>query len=129
MEIMLVLYRTMESLGMEWCAKTPLPSITRELQDMSFEERQQVLDALTEDIFFAQTQCILYNRRVRLDLQLYRVDDQSYLVDFRNVGYELATPPSTTDPGPAPVALRRDTKCPFLFFDAVFRLIVELAGG
>lgn len=29
----------------------------------------------------------LANPQVRMDLQLYRVDDQNYLVDFRNFGY------------------------------------------
>ena len=160
MEIMLVLYRTMESLGMEWCPKTPLPSVSRGLHNMSVEERNQVLDALNEDIFYAQTQCILYGRKVRMDLQLYRVDDQSYLVDFRNVGYLMSqpeapasaaaasaafdssvettmapaaslasVPPATPSLPPSSVTLRRDTQSPFLFFDAVFRLIVELAGG
>lgn len=160
MEIMLVLYRTMESLGMEWCPKTPLPSVSRGLHNMSAEERNQVLDALNEDIFYAQTQCILYGRKVRMDLQLYRVDDQSYLVDFRNVGYLMSqpeapasaaaasaafdssvettmapaaslasVPPATPSLPPSSVTLRRDTQSPFLFFDAVFRLIVELAGG
>ena len=77
---------------MEWCPKTPLPSVSRGLHNMSVEERNQVLDALNEDIFYAQTQCILYGRKVRMDLQLYRVDDQSYLVDFRNVGYLMSQP-------------------------------------
>jgi len=126
MEIMLVLYRTMEALGMEWCPKTPLPPIARGLEQMTTEERQQVLDALNEDIFYAQTQCMLYHHKVRLDLQLYKADAHSYLVDFRHVGYAL-TP---EDGAPASAgALQRDVPNPFLFFDAVFRLIVELAGA
>ena len=117
MEIMLVLYRTMESLGMQWCPKAPLPSMSR---------------ALNEDIFYVQTQCILCHHKVCMDLQLYRVADQSYLVDFRNVGYALASPTcpkGSSSISSSSVALRRDTPSPFLFFDAVFRLIVALAGG
>lgn len=132
MEIMLVLYRTMETLGMEWTAKTKLPPIARGLDDMTSDERQQVLSALNEDIFYAQAQCVLYERVVRLDLQLYKVDAHSYLVDFRNVGYAMtpaALEKSDTAPSPTALALRRDVQCPFLYFDAVFRLIVELAGG
>ena len=87
MEIMLVLYRTMDSLGMQWCPKAPLPSMSRDLDDMSAKERQDVLSALNEDIFYVQTQCILCHHKVCMDLQLYRVADQSYLVDFRNLGY------------------------------------------
>lgn len=132
MEIMLVLYRTMESLGMQWCPKAPLPSASCDLDQMSIEERQDVLNALNEDIFYAQTQCILGNHKVCMDLQLYRVADQSYLVDFRNVGYAMASP--TCPKGGSSIksssmALRHDTPSPFLFFDAVFRLIVALAGG
>lgn len=130
MEIMLVLYRTMEALGMEWCPKTPLPPIARGLDQMTTDERQQVLDALNEDIFYAQTQCHLYHHKVRLDLQLYKADANSYLVDFRHVGYALMPEADgdTTSP-PAAGALQRDVPNPFLFFDAVFRLIVELAGA
>lgn len=29
-----------------------------------------------------------------MDLQLYRIDDQNYLVDFRNLGYRSIKPPS-----------------------------------
>ena len=140
MEIMLELYRTMQALGMEWCNKTPLPPIQGSLEDMTSDERQAVLDALNEDIFFAQTQCVLYGIRIRMDLQLYRVDSKSYLVDFRNIGYAAAEPgepdtanrlvPSGDESLPRRSSdLRRDVNCPFLFFDAAFRLIVELAGG
>ena len=31
--------------------------------------------------------------QVRMDLQLYRVDSQNYLVDFRNIGYYMASEP------------------------------------
>lgn len=132
MEIMLVLYRTMEQLGMEWCSKTPLPPVSRGLDALSPKEKQQVLDALTEDVFYAQTQCVMYDRTVRMDLQLYRADANSYLVDFRNVGYAM-TPAALDAYGiessPTALALCRDVQSPFLFFDVVFRLIVELAGG
>lgn len=65
LEIMLVLYRTMESLGMEWCSKTPLPPVPPHAERMSPEERQQVLDKLDEGLFHVQAQCMLFNRRVR----------------------------------------------------------------
>lgn len=128
MEIMLVLYRTMEALGMEWCPKTPLPPISRGLDNLTTDERQQVLDALNEDIFYAQTQSRLFHHKIRMDLQLYKADAHSYLVDFRHVGYALAaeTPSSSAS---TEGALHRDVPSPFLFLDAVFRLIVELAGG
>ena len=78
--------------------------------------------------------------QIRLDLQLYRVDAHSYLVDFRNVGYghvalgdEAAAAAGAGAGGATATAkslsLRRDVNSPFLFLDATFRLIVELAGG
>lgn len=126
MEIMLELYRTMQALNMEWSPKTPLPPVSRGLENLDENERQQVLDALNEDVFYAQTQCNLMNLKIRMDLQLYRVDANSYLVDFRHVGYAKTTDPKNPN---KPEVLRRDVNSPFLFFDAAFRLIVELAGS
>lgn len=121
MEIMLELYRTMQALGMEWCAKPPLPGLPRSMEHALPEERQRALDSLAEDIFFVRTRCVLYGIQIHMDLQLYRVDEHSYFVDFRDVG--CAT--RARDPA-GPV---RDIRSPFFFFDAAFRLIVELAGG
>ncbi|WFD32209.1 non-specific serine/threonine protein kinase [Malassezia sp. CBS 17886] len=132
MEIMLELYRTMQALGMEWCTKTPLPPVAGGLDQLSAEERQQLLDALDEDVFHAQTQCVLHNVKIRMDLQLYRVDAHSYLVDFRNVGYAaVGSPhdPAAPTCGDSSFDVRRDVNSPFLFFDAAFRLIIELAGA
>ncbi|WFD43097.1 non-specific serine/threonine protein kinase [Malassezia psittaci] len=131
MEIMLELYRTMQALNMEWSPRTPLPPVSEGLDNLSEEQRHQVLDALNEDVFCAQTQCVLMNLQVRMDLQLYRVDANSYLVDFRHVGYSKKpdTTKDTNQPFQQAVVLRRDVNSPFLFFDAAFRLIVELAGS
>ena len=40
-----------------------------------------------------------------MDLQLYRVDSQNYLVDFRNIGYYLASENDTKPEVVRPVAL------------------------
>lgn len=129
MEIMLELYRTMQALNMEWAPKTPLPPVSAGLENMTSDERQQVLDALNEEVFYAQTQCVLMGVKIRMDLQLYRVDSNSYLVDFRNVGYARTTDLDADAQNGEVNALRRDVNSPFLFFDAAFRLIVELAGS
>lgn len=128
MEIMLELYRTMQALGMEWTTKPPLP---RSMEHATHAERQQALESLGEDIFYARTRCVLYGVQIHMDLQLYRVDEQSYFVDFRNVGYTKITKDGTprADGPLTPAALLRDINSPFFFFDAAFRLIVELAGG
>lgn len=36
-----------------------------------------------------------------MDLQLYRIDDQNYLVDFRNLGYRPIKPEGVTTSGPS----------------------------
>lgn len=40
-------------------------------------------------LFFIETRCRLDDVMVRMDLQLYSIDSENYLVDFRNVGYKL----------------------------------------
>ena len=129
MEIMLELYRTMQALNMEWSPKTPLPPVSGGLENLTSDERQQVLDALNEDVFYAQTQCVLMNIKIRMDVQLYRVDANSYLVDFRHVGYAKTANEQDHKSDTSDMTLRRDVNSPFLFFDAAFRLIVELAGS
>jgi len=86
---------------------------------------------------------------VRMDLQLYRIDDQNYLVDFRNLGYrpikkdspvmgqsEFGMPNTANElwarkPGEmrrATEAVRgKEVSSPYLFLECAVRLIVELA--
>ncbi len=92
-----------------------------------------------------------------MDLQLYRVDDENYLVDFRNVGYYRTDPDqpgfararrgSQQDEGKEPRSGQQggdhvnkgddeednsniqEVCSPFLFLEAACRLIVDLAGG
>lgn len=94
--------------------------------------------------------------QVRMDLQLYRVDDQNYLVDFRNVGYypltegpnnggATATPPTdgsaVAGSVPAGSLPKKDAATanihpaasgvqgPFHFLEMACQLIAELASG
>lgn len=89
-----------------------------------------------------------------MDLQLYQLDDDNYLVDFKHQGYYRASkePGATkfdraSSPPPSSISShssvygsereyrRRDiddidnTVSPFLFMDTACRLILELAGG
>lgn len=87
-----------------------------------------------------------------MDLQLYRIDDLNYLVDFRNLGYRaikketpsvsqsseaLAEMPNTADEIRArKPEVRKHTasrngaevSSPYLFLECAVRLIVELAS-
>jgi carbon catabolite-derepressing protein kinase len=123
MEVMLEIYRTLKSLGMEWrkkpeaLMKGPLGGASggdggeggggekkKAKKDYAAEEK------LARGLFFVETRCRVRDVVVRMDLQLYRVDSQNYLVDFRNVGYyrtpsspstgfaRLVVPPSSSHP-------------------------------
>jgi carbon catabolite-derepressing protein kinase len=45
------------------------------------------IDKAAQGLFFVETRARYNDIMVRMDLQLYRVDDQNYLVDFRNMSY------------------------------------------
>lgn len=91
-----------------------------------------------------------------MDLQLYQVDEDNYLVDFKHQGYYKASklpgamkfdrapspPPSSASASSGGSTfcvdrehrLRAKDECdntvsPFLFMDTACRLILELAGG
>lgn len=94
MEIMLELYRTLQVLGMEWRAKAPNAKGKDgeeggddEHQQQAGEKHQHDDSGRGEDLFFVETRWKVNDVVVRMNLQLYRVDEANYLVDFRNVGY------------------------------------------
>ncbi len=88
MEIMLELYRTLQALGMEWRQR---PELEKTLQEKKEKGESNSYDDATkgQDLFFLETRWKVGEVLVRMDLQLYRVDANNYLVDFRNVGYAL----------------------------------------
>ncbi|WVN88832.1 uncharacterized protein L203_104046 [Cryptococcus depauperatus CBS 7841] len=118
MEVMLEIYRTLNILGMQWRKKdVPLPDIggappggySEEVETVLEEwkdknqERPQMgkkapnkKDAMAQEkaaqgLYHVETRARYGDVMVRMDLQLYRVDDQHYLVDFRNLGYYMVT--------------------------------------
>lgn len=86
-----------------------------------------------------------------MDLQLYQIDDENYLVDFKHQGYYKASqrpgaqrfdrgptpPPSSPSDGGSTYSVDRpreveesdNTVSPFLFMETACRLIIELASG
>ncbi|CAG8478642.1 1430_t:CDS:10 [Diversispora eburnea] len=66
LEVMLEIYRALKNIGMEWKTIDPFHVRCRYIYDSGLQ--------------------------VKIDLQLYRLNINNYLVDFKNVGYEL---PST----------------------------------
>jgi carbon catabolite-derepressing protein kinase len=95
MEIMLELYRTLQVLGMEWRAKPQDEKVKgegdkdKEASNGRHEakDNQDDQSGPAEDLFFIETRWKVDNIIARMNLQLYRVDETNYLVDFRNVGY------------------------------------------
>ncbi|TIB81684.1 Pkinase-domain-containing protein [Wallemia mellicola] len=89
MEVMLEIYRTLKSLGMEW-KKKDLPA-----KPPNSNAHQDDLQ-IPQDLFFVETRSRIKNVIIRMDLQLYRVDESNYLVDFRLVDY-FPIPPTSED--------------------------------
>ncbi|UZJ57030.1 hypothetical protein CBS101457_006350 [Exobasidium rhododendri] len=103
MEIMLELYRTLQVLGMEWRAKPTKDKEERSKGEDSSNngnnssssnnkgeggnEKKDDATSSGEELYFIETRWKVEEVIVRMNLQLYRVDETNYLVDFRNVGY------------------------------------------
>ncbi|PWN31029.1 Pkinase-domain-containing protein [Jaminaea rosea] len=130
MEIIMELYRTLEALGMEWRVKKA-PRTARQGEDVSQQGQQQpntdtqaaagesssketgsdnALPGASTELFFIETRWRVENVIVRMDLQLYSVDSNNYLVDFRNVAYVRLdpTPPRTQESSNEDLAELRD---------------------
>lgn len=111
MEIMLELYRTLQVLGMEWREKpydkrkddeqgkedtgaTSTDTQTHTDAQDHGKKAPSKHEARPEELFFIETRWKVQNIIVRMNLQLYRVDESNYLVDFRHVGYSFVRPPA-----------------------------------
>ncbi|KAL8286785.1 hypothetical protein RQP46_004313 [Phenoliferia psychrophenolica] len=156
MEVMLEIYRTLKVLKMEWKPKVRNPEDGQGGEDEEpkkrrrREEEERVKKA--QELYFVETRCRMDDVMVRMDLQLYRIDDSNFLVDFRNLGYRAipsASPtisqsstfvetPNTADelrarkpnfvPGRKPGKTGAEVSSPYLFLECAVRLIVELAS-
>nr|XP_019047640.1 CAMK/CAMKL/AMPK protein kinase [Kwoniella bestiolae CBS 10118]OCF26570.1 CAMK/CAMKL/AMPK protein kinase [Kwoniella bestiolae CBS 10118] len=103
MEVMLEIYKTLNVLGMQWKKKEDiaLPEIGGAPPGGYTEEVEAALEQFAEEtgarpksaqsLYHVETRARYGDVIVRMDLQLYRVDDQHYLVDFRNLGYYMVT--------------------------------------
>ena len=119
---MLEIYRTLKLLGFEWKAKTPerafdmtsygplegvLNGNGHQRVHHSYDEpvnpnedpkkrkrrEEEEFNKKAQALFFIETRCKLDDVVVRMDLQLYTIDAENYLVDFRNLGYKRTRPP------------------------------------
>lgn len=62
-----------------------------EASKRKMKKRQEEEDFVkkAQALYFIETRCKLDDVMVRMDLQLYSIDPENYLVDFRNLGYRL----------------------------------------
>ncbi|WVQ97489.1 hypothetical protein IAU59_004603 [Kwoniella sp. CBS 9459] len=120
MEVMLEIYKTLNVLGMQWRKKEGInlpeiggapPGGYSEEVEAAIEQWQEendgqrpvmgkkppskkeasAQDKAAQSLYHVETRARYGDVIVRMDLQLYRVDDQHYLVDFRNLGYYMVT--------------------------------------
>ncbi|KAF7307505.1 Non-specific serine/threonine protein kinase [Mycena indigotica] len=155
MEVMLEIYKTLQSMGMEWKKKTNLGSLGRPPRERDrhvYDERRDEDLRAASSIFCIETRARVQDIVVLMNINLYNVDAQNYLVDFHHKkSYRASTAPDAGkfDPavkespingevdsiaassrsmaelyGPAEEAVMS----PFVFMDLATRLILELAG-
>ncbi|KAI7954336.1 hypothetical protein MJO28_004736 [Puccinia striiformis f. sp. tritici] len=153
MTVMLEIYRTLQTLGFEFKRKdlnsnkdsyldeTPEEPLTETESEKRRRKRKVEEDKVkqAQDLYFIETRCRLDNVVVRMDLQLYQIEVNNYLVDFRNLGYKPIEPEVQERPisrEEAAANRRRaasmgggGSSSPFLFLECACRLIVELAVG
>ncbi|KAI9617470.1 hypothetical protein KEM48_007055 [Puccinia striiformis f. sp. tritici PST-130] len=106
MTVMLEIYRTLQTLGFEFKRKdlnsnkdsyldeTPEEPLTETESEKRRRKRKVEEDKVkqAQDLYFIETRCRLDNVVVRMDLQLYQIEVNNYLVDFRNLGYKPIEP-------------------------------------
>ncbi|EIM92919.1 snf 1 [Stereum hirsutum FP-91666 SS1] len=151
MEVMLEIYRTLKTLGMEWKEKETLGGLgMASLQGKkkgSKMERAREYDGDHVDlkaaasIYFVETRIRVNDVVVMMNLQLYMVDSINYLVDFHHKRsykastdpgaskFDMAVPDTTSEAGSEREVKEDEIVSPFIFMDVACRLILELAGG
>ncbi|KAJ7157207.1 snf 1 [Mycena filopes] len=155
MEVMLEIYKTLLSMGMEWKEKRNLGCLGRTSsgrEDYSDERSDENMRAAA-GIFFIETRARVQDIVVLMNINLYKVDDQNYLVDFQHKkSYRASTFPDAGKYDPAPretsmgdaesmtgssgrslienngLTSDETVMSPFVFMDLATRLILELAG-
>lgn len=176
MEVLLEIYRVLQQIGMEWKLKdVPLPEIgpvppggqgyTEEVDDALARYQAEnpdkevvmgkrppgkkeaaAIEKAAQSLFLIETRARYDNTLIRMDLQLFYVDnsncewhavvevattDTPVLVDFRNVSYTPVPPTDGEEPTrPKGAAIGGGgVSGPFQFLEMACQLIAELASG
>ncbi|KAJ7664903.1 CAMK/CAMKL/AMPK protein kinase [Mycena rosella] len=154
MEVMLEIYKTLQSMGMEWKEKKHLGCLGRAPsgRDDHGDERSDDSMRVAASIFCIETRGKVKDIVVLMNINLYKVDEQNYLVDFQHKkSYRASTAPDAGKFDPAPreggageaesmtgssgrsliengLLADETVMSPFVFMDLTTRLILELAG-
>ncbi|KAJ7492042.1 snf 1 [Mycena latifolia] len=154
MEVMLEIYKTLLSMGMEWKEKKHLGCLGRTStgRDDHGDERSDENMRAAAAIFCIETRGKVKDIVVLMNINLYKVDDSNYLVDFQHKkSYRASTAPDAGKFDPAPreggpgeaesmtgssgrsliengLPADETVMSPFVFMDLTTRLILELAG-
>ncbi|KAJ6601199.1 CAMK/CAMKL/AMPK protein kinase [Mycena vulgaris] len=153
MEVMLEIYKTLLSMGMEWKEKKSLGCLGRAPTGREdHEDRSDDSMRAAASIFCIETRARVKDIVVLMNINLYKVDDQNYLVDFQHKkSYRASSAPDAAKFDPAPreggvgeaesmtgssgrslvengLTADETVMSPFVFMDLATRLILELAG-
>ncbi|KAJ7608806.1 CAMK/CAMKL/AMPK protein kinase [Roridomyces roridus] len=154
MEVMLEIYKTLQNMGMEWKQKKNLGYLGRVStgRDEYDEDRSDDSVRAASGIFCIETRARVQDIVVLMNINLYKVDDLNYLVDFQHKkSYRASTAPDAAKFEPAPrdgafgdvesmtgssgrsliengLPADETVMSPFVFMDLATRLILELAG-
>ncbi|KAE9400139.1 Pkinase-domain-containing protein [Gymnopus androsaceus JB14] len=156
MEILLEIYKTLKTLGMEWLEKKSLGGlggvntrVTRGANGVAKIEREKRLDGAGEvdlreacGVYYIETRTRVQNVVVLMNIQLYWIDATNYLVDFHHKKsykastqpgagkFDMAVPRSPQAESEKDAAIKEaEVVSPYVFMDVACRLILELAGG
>ncbi|KAH9977846.1 kinase-like domain-containing protein [Lactifluus volemus] len=154
MEVMLEIYRTLKTLGVEWREKKNLGGLGsgsvhlngnaggRRRSGHGKIERAREYDGGGHVDLKAAASVYFIETRVRVqDVVLYMVDSINYLVDFHHKRtykastepgagkYDLPNADALSEAGSDSAHGGSDIVSPFVFMDVACRLILELAGG
>ncbi|KAF7302903.1 Non-specific serine/threonine protein kinase [Mycena kentingensis (nom. inval.)] len=155
MEVMLEIYKTLQNMEMEWKKKPNLGGLGKPPNMDDYRRSQYERDdsgmRAAAGIFTIETRARVQDIVVLMNITLYKVDEQNYLVDFQHKkSYRASTLPDAGkyDPLPREQAAMGDIESftsarstmeglgvteepvmsPFVFMDLATRLILELAG-
>lgn len=163
MEVMSAIYASLKALSMEWREKKDLgglcalhPKAPGNSNGTTHIERNRALDASSyridlrtaAAIYFVETRARQDDIVVLMNVQLYYVDGDNYLVDFHHKrSYRASTVPgagrfdaaqplapseSGSDAGsvfPQDAVKEESILSPYVFMDVACKLILDLAGG